>query len=102
MEIHTIQTIACRFSSGDYFLSGLFCRELTFEVQKEIQSEYYHSGQVSICFHVLYRYAQHNFDHIESTNDNRHLIKEYHPILVMTAHMIHIMYNIVLILFMDH
>ena len=55
-----------------------FADNYTFEAQKEIQSKYYHSDQVSICFHVLYRHAKHNVDDIESTNDNRHVIKEYH------------------------
>ena len=54
-----------------------FAENCTFEVQKEIQSEYYHSHQVSIFFHVLYRHAQQNVDDIENMNDNRHVIKEY-------------------------
>ena len=55
-----------------------FVENYTFEAQTEIQSEYYHSAQVSIFVHVLYRHAQQNVDDIESTNDNRHVIKEYH------------------------
>ena len=55
-----------------------FAENYTFEAQKEILSEYYNSGQVSIFVHVLYRHAQQNVDGIESTNDNRHVIKEYH------------------------
>ena len=55
-----------------------FAENYTFEAQREIQSEYYHSDQVSIFVHVLYRHAQQNVDDIESTNDNRHVIKEYH------------------------
>ena len=55
-----------------------FVENYTFEAQKEIESEYYHSDQVSIFFHVLYRHTQHNVDDIEITNDNRHVIKEYH------------------------
>ena len=55
-----------------------FTENYTFEAQKEIQSEYYHSDQVSIFFHVLYRHAQHNVDDMEITNDNQHVIKEYH------------------------
>lgn len=46
--------------------------------QKEIQSEYYHSDQVSMLVHVLYRHAQQIVDNIESTNDNQHVIKECH------------------------
>ena len=55
-----------------------FVENYTFEAQKEMQSEYYHSDQVSIFFHVLYRHSQQNVDDIEKTNDNRHVIKEYH------------------------
>ena len=55
-----------------------FKENYIFEAQKEIQSEYYHSDQVSRFVHVIYRHAQQNVDDIESTNDNRHVIKEYH------------------------
>ena len=55
-----------------------FTENYTFAAQNEIQSEYYHFDQVSIFFHVLYRNAQHSVDDIESMNDNRHVIKEYH------------------------
>jgi hypothetical protein len=55
-----------------------FAENYTFTAQKEIQSEYYHSDQVTIFVHVLYRHAQQSLDNIESTNDNRHVIKEYH------------------------
>ena len=78
LERHTIQTIMLCFSIGDNFLCGWFHRKYTFEAQKEKQSEYYHSNQVSIFVHVLYRQDQQNVDDIESTNDNRHVIKEYH------------------------
>ena len=43
---------------------------VTFVEQKEIQSEYYHSDQVSIFVHVLYRHSQQDVDGIESTCDN--------------------------------
>ena len=79
-----------------------FMKNYTFEAQKEIHSEYYHSGQVSIFVHVLYIHAQKNVDDITSTNDNRHVIRNTISISAMTACMIHIMYNIVLILFMVH
>ena len=55
-----------------------FAENYTFEAQKAIQSEYYHSDQVYIFVHVLYRHAQQNVDDIERTNDKRHVIKEYH------------------------
>jgi len=41
-------------------------------------SEYYHSDQVSIHVHVIYLHTQHSVDNIKSTNENRHIIKEYH------------------------
>ena len=28
--------------------------------------------------HILYRHVEQNIDHIESTSENRHVIKEYH------------------------
>ena len=28
--------------------------------------------------HILYRHAEQNFDYIEITSENRHVIKEYH------------------------
>ena len=34
-----------------------FAKKYTFPQQREIQSEYYHSNQVSIFIHVLYRHA---------------------------------------------
>ncbi len=46
--------------------------------QNEIHSEYCHFDQVSMLVHVLYRHAKQNVDHIEITNENRHVIKEYH------------------------
>ena len=55
-----------------------FAKKCTFEAQREIQSEYYHSDQVSIFVHVLYIHAQHNVNYIEIMKDNRHVIKEYH------------------------
>ena len=66
------------FQKGLFFFAVDFTENYTFEAQKEIQSEYYHSDQVSIFVHVLYRRAPQNFVDIEITNDNRHVIKEYH------------------------
>ena len=66
------------FPVGTIFSVVDFVENYIFEAQKEIQSEYYHSNEVSIFVHVLYRHYQHNFDDIESTNDNLHVIKEYH------------------------
>ena len=66
------------FHKGLFFSMVDFAKNYTFEAQKEIQSEYYHSDQVSIFVHVLYRHFQQNVDDIESTNENLHVIKEYH------------------------
>ena len=55
-----------------------FAENYTFATQKELQSEYYHSNQVSMLVHVLYGHVEQNNDNIESNNDNRHVIKEYH------------------------
>ena len=55
------------FRVGTIFSMVNFAENYTFEAQKEIQSEYYHSDQVSIFFHVLYRHSQHNVDDIERT-----------------------------------
>ena len=52
-----------------------FAENYTFAAQKEIQSEYYHSDQVSIFFHVLYRHDQQSVDNIEIIDENRHVIK---------------------------
>ena len=55
-----------------------FAENYTFAAQKETHIEYYHSDQVSILVHILYRHAQHSVYNIESTNNNRHVIKKYH------------------------
>ena len=56
-----------------------FAENYTFVPQKENQSEYYHSEQVSMLVHILYRHAEQNVNHIESTSDDhthdRHVIK---------------------------
>ena len=52
-----------------------FAENYTFVAQKDIQSEYYHSNQVSIFVHVLYRHSQQDVDGIESMCDNRDVIK---------------------------
>jgi hypothetical protein len=55
-----------------------FAENYTSVAQKEIQSEDYHYDQVTIFVHVLYRHDQRSLDNIERTNDNQHVIKEYH------------------------
>jgi len=66
------------FPPGTIFSVVDFAKNYTFVAQKEIHSDFYHFDQVTIFFHVLYRYAQQSFDNIERTNDNRYAIKEYH------------------------
>ena len=66
------------FPAGTILSVVDFAENYTFATQKEIQSEYYHSNQVLIFSHVLYRHSQQDVDGIESTCDNRDVIKEYH------------------------
>ena len=55
-----------------------FVENYTFAPQREIQSEYYHSDQVSIFVHVLYRHAHAIIYSRDSTPQSRDVIKEYH------------------------
>jgi hypothetical protein len=55
------------FPPGTILSIVVFAENYTFAAQKEIQSEYYHSDQVTIFVHVIYRHAQHSLDNIEST-----------------------------------
>ena len=73
-----------------------FAESYTFAAKKEIQSKYYHFDQVSIFVHALYRHSQQDVDGIESTCENRDVIKEYQFISAMIVHIIHILFNIVL------
>ena len=54
-----------------------FAENYTFSPQKEIQSEYYHSDQVSIFVHILYRHVDLAIDGFYSDENNREVIKEY-------------------------
>ena len=54
-----------------------FAENYTFAPQREIQSEHYHSNQVSIFVHVLYRHAQESIDGRDSIAQSRDEIKEY-------------------------
>ena len=66
------------FPPGKILLIVDFAENYTFVAQNEIPSEYNHFDQVSMLLHVLYRHVEQNVDHIESTSENRHVIKEYH------------------------
>lgn len=55
-----------------------FTKNYTFSPQKEIQSEYYHSDQVSIFVHIFYRHAKLAIDGFDSDENNHDVIKEYH------------------------
>ena len=46
------------FPPGTIFSVIDFAENYTFVPQKEIQSEYYHSDQVSMLIHILYRHAK--------------------------------------------
>ena len=65
------------FPAETIFLVVDFAENYTFVPQQEIQSEYYHSDQVSMLIHILYRHVEQNVDHIESTSENQHVIKKY-------------------------
>ena len=55
-----------------------FPENYTFSPQKEIQSECYHSDQVSIFVHILYRHVELDIDGSDSNENNHAVIKEYH------------------------
>ena len=55
-----------------------FTDNYMFSPQKEIQSEYYDSDQVSIVVHILYKHAELAVDGFDSDENNREVIKEYH------------------------
>ena len=55
-----------------------FVENYTFAPQREIQSEYYHSEQVSIFILVLYGNAHARIDGRDSTPQSHDVIKEYH------------------------
>ena len=55
-----------------------FTENYTFSPQREIQSEYYHSDQVSMFVHVLYRHSQESIDCRDITPQSHDVIKEYH------------------------
>ena len=70
--------------SRDVFLKGTifsviyFAKNYTFSPQKEIQSEHYHSDQVSLFVYILYRHAKLDIDGFDSDENNLEVIKEYH------------------------
>ena len=55
-----------------------FTENYTFAPQREIQSEYYHSRQVSIFVHVFYRHVHASIYGRDSTPQSCDVIKEYH------------------------
>ena len=50
--------------------------------------------------HILYRHAKQNVDHIESTSENQHIIKEYHFYISDARTHDTYLYNTILELFM--
>ena len=67
-----------RFFARHNPISVYFAENYTFSPQRAIQSEYYHSDQVSIYVHVLYRHVEASIDGRDSTPQSRDVIKEYH------------------------
>ena len=65
------------FEPGKILSVVEFAENYTFDPQRETQSQYYHSNQVSIFVHVLYRHAQVSIDGRDSTPQSRNVIKEY-------------------------
>ena len=55
------------FEPGTILLVVYFAKNYKFSPLREIQSEYYHSNQVSIFVHVLYIHAQVSIDGLNST-----------------------------------
>ncbi|KAH9311061.1 hypothetical protein KI387_026096, partial [Taxus chinensis] len=55
-----------------------FAENYSFSHQKEIQTQYYHTDQVTIMVQVFYRHAQLDLDGVESTYVKRMIKKEYH------------------------
>ena len=55
-----------------------FTENYTFAPQKEIQSEYYHSDQVSILVNILYKHVELHVGGSNSDENNHEVIKEYH------------------------
>ena len=65
---------ACRdtFPIGTILSVVDFVEKYTLQQQNEIQSQYYHSNQVSIMVHITYRHGA------DCTKENRVILKEYH------------------------
>ena len=49
-----------------------FAKNYTLEPQNEIQCQYYHSEQVSLMVHIIYRHGP------NSSEEQREILKEYH------------------------
>ena len=49
-----------------------FAKNYTLQPQNEIQSQYYHSEQVSLMVHITYRHG------LNSSEEQREILKEYH------------------------
>ena len=77
-QAQQFQTLRDTFPHGTVLSVVDFAENYSFVHQKEIQSEYYFSKQITIMVHVCYRHAQSELDHVESTNEERTIKKEYH------------------------
>ena len=59
-----------------------FVENYTLQPQREVQSQYYNSTQVSIFVHIAFIHAA------DSTKDQRKVLREYHFLLVMITHIL--------------
>ena len=55
-----------------------FAKNYTFTPHKEIQSKNYHSYQVYMLVHILYRHVELNLDGLDSNENNCEVNREYH------------------------
>ena len=60
------------FPIGTMLLVVDFAENYTLQPQNEIESQYYHSDQVSIMVHITYKHWE------DSTKEKRVIFKEYH------------------------
>ena len=77
-QAQKFQTLRDNLPLGTFILVVDFVENYSFFHQKEIQSDYYFSKQVTIMVHVCYRHAQLDLDGVQSTLEERVIKKEYH------------------------
>ena len=67
-----IQSCRDTFPHGTILSVVDFAENYTLQPQNEIQSQYYHSKQVSLLVHITYRHGPNN------SEEHREILKEYH------------------------